>query len=338
MNNLLKPPIWLFELMTTAKSFKDNPIIGSPLLNRMGLHVVRLLVSHGVMKLRMLVLAFSVSQEDRQTYFQNGFIIKESFLSEEDFQALEKEARSFNGEVREARQGDTLTQRAVLSPDVLQAYPAMDKLLANRYLAKLTHFTAGHLRAPLFYLENVKNKYCEGVTDPQKTLHADTFHPTMKCWFFIDDVVPEAGPFNYVPGSNTLSWKRLKWEYQMSIKAKDAENSYHAKGSTRYTVDDLKKLGLPEPQAFAVKKNTLVIANTFGIHRRGDSLEKSTRLAIWGDSRTNPFLPFPGFGGKFINALQYYFLGLYRKEVDKKAAERGTAPPWRIIGDSINKP
>jgi hypothetical protein len=335
MNLIQKAPIWLFELMTTAKSFKDNPIIGSPFLNRLGLHVLRLLVSHGVMKARMFILGFSVASQDRQAYFQKGFIIKENFLSEEDFQALEKEARSFSGEVREARQGDTLTQRAVLSPDVLQAYPAMDKLLANHYLAKLAHFSAGHLRAPLFYLENVKNKYCEGVTDPQKTLHADTFHPTMKCWFFIDDVAQEAGPFNYVPGSNKLTWKRLKWEYQMSLKAKYAENSYHAKGSIRFTADDLTQLGLPEPQAFAVKKNTLVIANTFGIHRRGDSLEKSTRLAIWGDSRTNPFLPFPGLGGKFINGLQYYFLDLYRKDVDKKAAKRGVPAPWRVIEESI---
>ena len=338
MSNYLKAPIWLFELLTTAKSFQDNPVIGSPILNKMGLHIVRLVVSHAVMRARMLFLALPISRQDRQAYFNNGFIIKENFLSEEDFLALEKEAKSFSGEVREARQGDTLTQRAVLSPDVLATNPAMEKLLANSQLKSLSHFTAGHLRAPLFYLENVKNKHVAGATDPQKTLHADTFHPTMKCWFFIDDVAEKAGPFNYVPHSNKLSWARIKWQYRMSLKAKDADNQFHARGSTRFTSDDLKALGLPEPKAFAVKKNTLVIANTFGIHRRGDSLEKSTRLAIWGDSRTNPFLPFPGLGGKFINNLQYYFLDLYRKDVDKKAAERGAPPPWRVIDDSINKP
>lgn len=338
MSNYLKAPIWLFELITTAKSFKDNPMIGSPTLNKLGLHVVRLVISHAVMRARMWMLALPISRQDRQDYFNNGFIIKENFLSKEDFLALEKEAQAFNGEVREARQGDTLTQRAVLSPDILTRYPTMEKLLANKHLKSLSHFTAGHLRAPLFYLENVKNKYIAGSNDPQKTLHSDTFHPTMKCWFFIDDVAEESGPFNYVPQSNRLSWKRIKWQYRMSLNASNAENQYHARGSTRYTVDDLKALGLPEPKAFAVKKNTLVIANTFGIHRRGDSLEKSTRLAIWGDSRTNPFLPFPGLGGKFINDLQYYFLDLYRKDTDKKAAKKGTPPPWKVIEESINKP
>jgi len=331
MRKFLKAPVWLFELFTTAKSFKDNPLIGSPVLNKLGLHVVRLLVSHAVMRARMWMLALPVSREDRRAYFRDGYIIKENFLDDEAFKALETEARSFGGEIREARQGDTLTQRGVLSPEVLADYPALDKLLANRQLLQLSHFTAGHLRAPLFYLENVKNKYCGGPVDPQKTLHADTFHPTMKCWFFIDDVAQEAGPFNYVPGSNRLSWKRLKWQYQMSLKARDEKNSYHAKGSTRYTADDLKALGLPEAKAFAVKKNTLVIADTFGIHRRGDSQQKSTRLAVWGDSRTNPFIPFPGIGGKFINTLQYYFLDLYRKDIDKKAQQKGARPPWQVI-------
>lgn len=331
MNNILKYPIWFFELLTTAKSFKNNPIIGSPFLNKMGLHVVRLILAHTVMRARMWMLAIPISRQDRQSYFRDGYIIKENFLPEDEFKALEQEARSFKGEVREARQGDTLTQRAVLSPEVLQLQPVMEGLITKPSFKKLTQFTAGHLRMPLLYLENIKNKYCEGGKDPQKTLHADTFHPTMKCWFFIDDVAEEAGPFNYVPESNRLSWKRLKWQYRMSLNAESEKNTYHANGSTRYSEEDLKELGLPQIRAFAVKKNTLVIANTFGIHRRGDSLEKSTRLAIWGDSRTNPFLPFPGLGGKFINNLQYYFLDLYRKKIDKVAHEKGTRSPWQII-------
>lgn len=331
MNNILKYPIWLFELLTTAKSFKDNPIIGSPFLNKMGLHVVRLVVAHTVMKARMWMLALPISRKDRQAYFRDGYIIKENFLSEDEFKALEEEARSFKGVVREARQGDTLTQRAVLAPEVVQGHPAIEHFLENRQLVKLSKFTAGHLRAPFYYLENVKNKYCSGPVDPQKTLHVDTFHPSMKFWFFIDDVDADAGPFSYVPGSHKLSWRRLKWQYRMSLKAQSDTNNYHARGSTRYSSEDLKELGLPEPHAFAVKKNTLVIANVFGIHRRGDSDEKSTRLALWGDSRTNPFIPFPGVNSKIVNQLQYYFLDLYRSKVDKEAAERGVRSPWQII-------
>ena len=332
MSSIYKIPLWIIELLTTAKSFKDNPIIGSPLLNCMGLHVVRLLMSHAIMRGRMWMLALPISAKDRKSYFRDGYIIKENFLSDEEFEALEKEARAFKGEVREARQGDTLTHRAVLSPDVLQHQSAFKKFISNKLFTRLARFTSGHFREPLYYLEEVKNQYCQGAVDPQKSLHNDTFHPSMKCWFFIDDVSDNTGPFTFVPGSHKPTWERLKWQYRMSLNAKDASNHLHARGSTRFTDEDIKELGLPEPHAFSVNKNTLLIVNVFGIHRRGDSSEKSTRLALWGDSRTNPFIPFPGIGGKFINEIQYYFLSKYRKKIDDNAEKRGIRSPWRVIG------
>ena len=330
MKNLLKVPIWLVEIFTTAKSFQGNPIIGSPILNQLGLHVFRLLVSHSVMRARMLLLSPMISAEDRKSYFENGYNVKEDFLTEEEFQALEYAARSFDGEIREARQGNTLTHRAVLSPEALEGRQVLEGVLSNKSLNKLTQFASGHFRKPLYYLEEVKNQYCKGAEDPQKKFHNDTFHPSMKCWLFIDDVSPESGPFTFVPKSHKLNWKRIKWHYKMSLVASKAKNGYHSKGSTRYLEEDLKELELPEPKPFTVKKNTLVIVNVFGIHRRGDS-KKSTRLALWGDSRTNPFIPFPGVGGKYANQLQYYFLDLYRKKIDEAAATRGHRSPWSII-------
>lgn len=331
MNNLIKMPLWLFGLITTTKSFKDNPIIGSVVLNRMGLHVIRVVLSHIIMRARMWMLVLPISPEDRKAYFKDGYILKENFLSDEDFNALEKEARAFNGGTREAIQGDTLTHRAELSPAAIENYPSIQKLIFNPQLGVLTRFTAGHFRMPLYYLEKIKNKYSKGDTDPQKAFHIDTFHPSMKCWFFIDDVSEEMGPYTYIPCSHKLTWKRLKWHYRMSLDAKFAENIMHAQGSFRFSDEELEKLGLPEPQSFTVKKNTLVIANVFGIHRRGDSQQKSTRLSIWGDSRVNPFLPFPGIGGQLANRIQYYFLGLFRKSADEKAAKLGIRSPWRVI-------
>ncbi len=333
MKSLLKTPLYLIELMTSAKSFKDNPVIGSMTLNRCGLHVIRILLSHFIMRIRMLMLSGSISAEDRRQYFQQGYIVKENYLSASEFASLEKESRAFDGEIREARQGDTLTHRAALSPDVLSRYPMMQSVLFSKTFQKLARFTSGHLRDPLYYLEEIKNQYSEGGNDPQKMFHHDTFHPSMKCWFFIDDVEENSGAFTFIPQSHKLDWKRIKWEYKMSLVAQDANNHMHARGSTRYTDEDLVELGLPAPYAFTVKKNTLVLVNVFGIHRRGDSIGKSTRLALWGDSRTNPFLPFPGFGGEFVNKLQYYFLSLFRKRADESAAKRGVRSPWTVISN-----
>ena len=327
----IKMPLWLFELVTTTKSFKDNPIIGSPLLNRLGLHVMRLVASHTIMRVRMLMLALPISRADRQFYFREGYLIKENFLNDDEFATLEKEARSFKGDVREARQGDTVTLRAALSPDVLESVPAIKAFITNKNFTQLADFTSGHLRAPLYYLENVKNNYNEGALDPQKTLHSDTFHPTMKCWLFLEDVTEDMAPFNYVPQSQKLTWKRIKWEYRMSLNAKNIANGLIARGSPRFTEEDLEFMELQQPRTFTAKKNTLVIANTFGIHRRGDSAQKSTRMALWGDSRTNPFIPLPGIGGGLVNKLQYDYLEVFRKKADERAAKKGGRSPWQLL-------
>jgi len=295
MKSILKIPLYLFEVVTVTKSFKDNPIIGSSLLNRCGLHILRTVISHGIMHMRMLMLSRNISAADRKQYFQQGYLVKENFLPDDKFASLEKELSSFDEETREAKQGDTLTHRSELSPDVVSRYPVTEDVLFSKPLQNLVRFTSGHLRDPLYYVENIKNQYREGGKDPQKKFHHDTFHPSMKCWLFMDDVEEGMGPFTYIPQSHKLDWKRIKWEYKMSINARNARNKITARGSTRYKDEDLAELDLPEPIAFTVKKNTLVLVNVYGIHKRGESEGKSTRLALWGDSRINPFLPFPGF-------------------------------------------
>ena len=40
-----------------SKSFRDNPIIGSPLLNRLGLHCARLVAAHALNRLRLVTLS-----------------------------------------------------------------------------------------------------------------------------------------------------------------------------------------------------------------------------------------------------------------------------------------
>ena len=73
-------------------------------------------------------------------------------------------------------------------------------------------YCAARLKRPLYYVQSIKNGYVAGRSDPQKVLHSDTFHSSMKAWYFIDDVTEDRGPFTYVPGSHRLTWKRLKWE------------------------------------------------------------------------------------------------------------------------------
>ena len=332
MKKILLFPAWVLAIFTGAKSFKANPVLGSPWLNRLGLHVFRLLLSHGIMRLRMMVLSWKIPALDRQQYLQSGFILKPDFLPSDTFTKLEEEIRQYRGDIRECAQGDTLNHRTALSPETLEDLPCAEQLMQNPQLRRLLRFTAGHLRMPFCHIELVHNGFRKTKdNDPQKSLHTDTFHPTMKFWLFLDDVDEQNGPFTYVPGSNRLTWQRLKWEYQRSQIAHSHPDSYTARGSFRFMSEDREILGLPEPMPIKVKKNTLVIANTFGIHGRGQTESGSTRLAIWGMSRTNPFLPFPGLGFEAINRLQYQLLEWVREREDQKAAKRGVKSAWHRL-------
>lgn len=324
-------PIWLFELLTSRKSFRANPIIGSALLNRLGLHVVRLVTAHLIMRMRMWMMSRSIAAEDRDFFFRNGYLLKEHFLPEEELRRVTQEVSEFTGETRESRQGDTVNHRSVLEPRMLAQLPGIEKLFHTPVFQQLCRFTSGHLRPPLLYIETVKNHDTGKRKDPQKQFHSDTFHPTMKCWFFMHEVKVEEGPFMFIPGSQRLTWKRITWEYTMSFKVKHLGNPLAGNGSFRFSEEDLQKLDLAEPVRFSVKPNTLLFANTFGIHRRGDSAGKTTRTALWGDSRTNPFIPFPGVTSKKINELQYQFLADTRRRADEKAASLRQRSPWQVI-------
>lgn len=306
---LTKAPLWLLELFTSAKSFQDNPLIGSPRLNKLGLHTSRMVVSHGVMNLRMWLLSAKISEADRKSYRQHGYILKENYLPDADFQAIEQEIRQWQGETRSFHQGDTETRRSLLDPETLEQLPHTAKLLADRNFQRLLQYANGHQRLPFFNIERINNGVqLNKTSDPQKTLHSDTFHPTMKFWLYLDDVDEHNGPFTYIPDSNRLTHKRLRWEYIASQSAYKQPDRLAARGSFRFSAADRETIGLQPPRAFTVQKNTLLIANTFGLHGRGQAIPGSTRLALWGMGRTNPFVPFPGTGLKFFNTYQYKVL------------------------------
>jgi hypothetical protein len=325
-------PLWLLQLLHVSKSFEQNPIIGSRLLNRSGLHVLRVVLAHGITRLRWIFLAPLLPQSQRRLFRQQGYLILTNFLPADRFAALEAEVRSYRGEVRECIQGDTQTHRTLLDDQALRDLPTCRCLVYDRVYRRILQWTAVRYGQPLIFIEQVRNGFVsDGGADPQKNLHADTFHPTMKSWLYLDDVTEANGPFAYVPGSNRLTWRRLVWEYRQSVLGRDLPDRYARRGSLRLSEQDRRALGLPEPRRFVVPANTLVIANTFGFHARSPANRGSTRLAIYADSRTNPFNPWPGLDLHWSNQLKYRALQWYRRRQDRQAARCGTRPSWHRV-------
>ena len=331
IRNICLTPVWVFQIFWTTKSFSANPVLGSSILNRMGLHVIRLVLAHGVVKWRRFWLRPLADPDLRGAFQRDGFLVLDSYLEADAFEALARQAQGDYGQVRECVQGNTLTHRVLLDDEALDRFPACHALVERPGFERLLKFCAGHLKRPLYYTLSVKNGFGPGQGDPQKVLHSDTFHATVKAWFFLEDIDADKGPFTYVPGSHRLTRKRLIWEYRRSMVVRSMRDGYSEKGSMRVEEGDLEAMGLSSPRAFLVKRNTLVIADTHGFHCRGQATGGSSRAAIWAFSRTNPFNPFPGLGLRLFSRIENAAAKKYWDYLDRRAAKKGALSSWHPV-------
>lgn len=328
----LLAPVHAAALATGAKSFRDNPIIGSPTLNRAGLHVARMRLASRMAERRRARLAPLVAAEDRAAFARDGFVVKRDFLPAPVFAAVKREALEFAGPAREQAQGDAITRRIALDRRALGELPAVRAMVEGPEWLGLLRYVGGSRLAPQLYIQTIFARARTAPPDPQTRLHADTFHPTVKAWFFLSDIAEDEGPFVYVPGSHRPTRRRLAWERQMSITARTNADFQSARGSPRIAAAELRRLGLGEPRVIAVPENTLIVADTMGFHARGLAARAAARVEIWAYGRRNPFLPwlgwdaaaFPGVGGRAVP--------LYWAAMDAREALGLGRNPWRAAG------
>ena len=95
-------------LATGAKSFRDNRVIGSPALNRLGLHVRRTKLAHEIAWRRRRRLEHLVSAEDRIAFTRDGFVLKRDYLGSDEFARLKRAVLALEAPAREMVQGDTI--------------------------------------------------------------------------------------------------------------------------------------------------------------------------------------------------------------------------------------
>jgi hypothetical protein len=288
-------PWHALALASGAKSFRDNPVIGSAALNRAGLHVARVRLAYRMAEWRRQRLTHVVDPEDVAAFQRDGFVLKQNFLPREAFEILRQEVLSTPAPARETIQGDTITRRIALDRATLARLPAARALLENPRWLGLVRYVGSSALHPLTYVQTIFSHVRDAAPDPQTQLHADTFHPTVKAWLFLTDVAEDEGPFVYVPGSHIPTPRRLAWERRKSVTAASGADYLSGRGSFRISPAEIARLDLPPPRAFAVPANTLIVADTMGFHARGPSVRPSTRIEIWAYGRRNPFLPWTGF-------------------------------------------
>lgn len=326
-------PLHCAAILSGAKSFRDNPVIGSPALNRRGLHILRRRIAAWIGARRRRDLAGLLSAEDREAFERDGFIIKRNFLDQETFEAFRAEIMGLEVDAREAVIGDTLTRLIPLDGPNLRRLPTVRSVLEGRAYRNLLAYVGSFRRRPYLYVQTVFSQFERGAPpDVQSFYHSDTFHPTLKSWLFLEDVDEEAAPFAYVPGSHRANRRRLAWERRMSISAYKANDRLTAEGSLRISEAEIRRLGYGPPQRFPVGANTLVVADTSGIHRRSKTDLETRRVSIWAYSRSNPFLPWAGGDLSALPVVKDHILRTYWAVTDRLKDAIGVKRDWRWVG------
>lgn len=285
-------PLWLAGVAGTAKSFRQNPVIGNRWLNEHGLHRGRVDLARRMADRRRAVLGRALSPDLRRRYDEDGFVLIENHLPADVFEALVARIRSTALPAHEMRQGRAVTRIMSLGPSVRARLPEVRRVVEDPTTAALMRYAAAANGPPVWAIQTVIAEPGGYDPDPQTDLHSDTFHATAKAWLFLQDVGEDDGPFAYVPGSHRATPERLAWEYEQSLTARDDPRLHHTLGSFRVRPEELAAMGLGPARPVTVKANTLVVADTFGFHARTPARRSATRVEIHGYLRMPPFSPF----------------------------------------------
>src|SRR5258708_21386261 len=73
-------PVHAAALATAAKSFRDNPLLGNPSLNRAGLHLVRMRAAATMAAWRRRRLEGMGGREDAAAFASDGLVLKRDYL------------------------------------------------------------------------------------------------------------------------------------------------------------------------------------------------------------------------------------------------------------------
>ncbi|MEM8838688.1 MAG: phytanoyl-CoA dioxygenase family protein [Pseudomonadota bacterium] len=327
--NAIKAITAIPGVLGKEKSFRRNPILGSERFNRWGLHRFRVNLAANLATSRRKRLAHLIDGDDLRFFEENGYFIRENFLSDEDFATVKRELFDTPHQAHEMHQGQTITRR--MTPDGSESRVAKS-IFRNRKIRDFMSYAAGRSGEPVISIQAIIANPAIKTADPQTDMHADTFHSTAKMWLFLTDVEEDDGPFVYVPGSNKLTPERLDWEFQQSLTAAKDARLHHSAGSFRLREEELPSLGYGPPKRMTVKANTLVVADTFGFHHRSPSDRLTKRVELYGYLRRNPFLPWNGLDMMSLPGLKGHLPDLYFQYLKARKKYLGKQHGWKDVG------
>jgi hypothetical protein len=275
--------ITALRMLTAAK------LVENQLCNRLGIQVARTVAARCIYNLRPTPQRPFIGGHLRQLQ-EEGAVVIENFLDPDLFERVRTEClqliSSDDGRISARMHGPTKYEVAVLRrfPEMplanTQQFFRDPRLVALLEAAEKCRFSEGLSHCSI---ERVVQGLDTTLGDPETELHSDIFYHTHKAWLYLTDVTPKDAPLVIVRGSHKLTWPQARGIYRHSV---DPETP-----SRRIAASELANAGLRE-EKLTCKRNTLVIANVCGYHRRSQGEPGGERIALHCSIRTQPFFRF----------------------------------------------
>lgn len=270
--------------------FSGEKCLNSAILNILGVQAIRYLLSKTIYNIKFL---FNKKKKYLK-FYNDGFDKKENFLDNSSFEKIKDEyfiAIKDENFAKKIFQTDKYNESvSIVSVDINEnlknKYPNLYSLKDNSIVKDF--FLENEQKKNIkIYISLEQIKVIDDLNiDTQKDYHYDTFYNTFKAWLYIEDINEDQGPFYFIPNSHKISFLRFfqEWLYSIifSFKKVDASPRFGNKKKIKNKLDS-------RAIKFSGKSNTFIMANTNGLHRRGDSKINKTRNAIHFYSRENPF-------------------------------------------------
>ena len=275
-----------FSLKPLRQMVSGDKTVDSKLLNLLGVQVQRTLAARLIYHLRRVAVDKAVKDKVDELRSE-GCVLLPDFLPPEHFESIRREylplLDNYADKWTVYKHGPNTYEVARVRDFDASLLPYTYQFLAEPRLQGILqavekrplHCLSGH-RA----LERLTQGPADGPEDPETKLHSDTFFTNHKAWLYLSDVEMDNGPFVYVKRSHRVNLTKLYYIYKESC----ARNL----GSRRIALEELERLGLQET-IVTCPKNTLVIANVAGFHRRMRGRPGCRRYAVHVSLRVNPF-------------------------------------------------
>ncbi len=288
-NSTLSRVTNVLSTLSEAPPPKNN--VGGVLANRLGLQPGRLLLSSLAWHARSLPC--EADPGILADLYRDGIAIREQFFPTEVFARLQMAIEAWSERARQIPNKDGYGvdwSTGSVQPDAGGPGSVINDIVAS---AQLERLAAAYMRRPIpsdapgvHYQQLSLPLHQTDNTDINGVLHSDRHFHTIKIFLHLADIEIEDGPFVYALGSHRTTLQRVQHEYDVGVRLARAEAGadlppelFMKPNRALVTEEKAAALNLLE-RPICAPKNTLIVCDTRGFHRRGNMSPGRTRSTL----------------------------------------------------------